>query len=177
MPSRSTTSLRPRCAARSTAQLPGDPDMSVTVQFCGAAHTVTGSCYLVETPIRALPDRLRPVPGAKDPEGAQLWRLSVPARRCRCRGSDACPYRPQRAIAEAGARAAFAAGSWRRAAPSICAPTCCRMPAAFRNPRSRRSTGATRRAADPRSPRSTPRPMRLHRCSRSSRSSTRPGST
>ena len=24
--------------------------MSVTVRFCGAAHTVTGSCYLVETP-------------------------------------------------------------------------------------------------------------------------------
>src|SRR5579872_3470156 len=24
--------------------------MSVTVRFCGAAHTVTGSCYLIETP-------------------------------------------------------------------------------------------------------------------------------
>ena len=31
---------------------------------------------------------------------------------------------------------AFAVGSWRRAAPSTCAPTCCRMPEAFRNPRS-----------------------------------------
>ena len=41
---------------------------------------------------------------------------------------------------------AFAGGSWRRAARSTCVPTCCRMPAAFRNRRSRRSTGATRRA-------------------------------
>ena len=24
--------------------------MSVTIRFCGAAHTVTGSCYLLETP-------------------------------------------------------------------------------------------------------------------------------
>ena len=30
-------------------KFPGDIDMSVTVRFCGAAHTVTGSCYLFET--------------------------------------------------------------------------------------------------------------------------------
>ena len=44
---------------------------------------------------------------------------------------------------------AFAAGSWRRAAPSICAPTCCPTPAASRNPKSRRSTGAMPRAGAP----------------------------
>ncbi len=85
-------------------QFSGDDHMSVTVRFCGAARTVTGSCYLVQSEVRALAGRLRPVPGAKDPEGTQLRRLSVPARRYRCRASDACPYRPQRAVAEAGAR-------------------------------------------------------------------------
>ena len=44
---------------------------------------------------------------------------------------------------------AFAAGSWRRAERSTCAPTCCRMPEASRNPKSPPSTGATRRAGDP----------------------------
>ena len=42
---------RGRLAVRTERRnLPGDDNMSVTVRFCGAARTVTGSCYLVETP-------------------------------------------------------------------------------------------------------------------------------
>ena len=50
MRSRSTISSRPRCAARSTAQsFPETQHERERFEFCGAAHTVTGSCYLVET--------------------------------------------------------------------------------------------------------------------------------
>ena len=48
---------------------------------------------------------------------------------------------------------AFPAASWRRAAPSISVPTCCRTPAASRNPRShalnRRNAARGRRRGQP----------------------------
>ena len=78
--------------------------MSVTIRFCGASRTVTGSCYLFETSVRALPGRLRAVSGTEDPERAELRRLSVSPRRYRCRAADPCPYRPQRPVAQARAR-------------------------------------------------------------------------
>ena len=78
--------------------------MSVTIRFCGAARTVTGSCYLFETPRRALPGRLRAVSGTENPEGAELRRLSFSPRRHRCRAADPRPYRSQRPVAQACAQ-------------------------------------------------------------------------
>ena len=40
--------------------------MTVTLRFCGAARTVTGSCYLFETPRSNAPRRLRAVSGTQD---------------------------------------------------------------------------------------------------------------
>ena len=59
--------------------------MSVTLRFCGAARTVTGSCYLFETPRSRSSRRLRAVSGPQDVEGAELWRIPVPAGRYRRR--------------------------------------------------------------------------------------------
>ena len=151
--------------------------MSVTIRFCGAARTVTGSCYLLRDPIRALPGRLRPVSGTEDPEGAELRRVSFSPRRYRCGPADPCPYRPQRPAAQAGAQ--------RLSRPHPCdarhhrslllhAAGCRQHPG---SPRSPPSTGATRRAGAPRSARSIRRPMRSPRCSRSRRSTTKNGST
>ena len=127
--------------------------------------------------VRAFPDRLRPVSGTKDPEGTQLPRLSVPARRHRCRAADACPYRPQRAVAEAGARrfSRQDPGDARHDRSVFLHAAGCRQHSGIGG---RGAEPAQRRARrGPRSARSIPRPMRSPRCSRSSRSNTRPGST
>ena len=49
--------------------------MTVTVRFCGAARTVTGSCYLFETSARAPSGRLWFVPRLEDIESAELRRV------------------------------------------------------------------------------------------------------
>ena len=107
--------------------------MTVTVHFCGAARTVTGSCYLFQSPNRTATGRLRSVSGIEDAEGTELWCLSVPPGRHRYRALDPCPHRPQRLAPEACTRTASADGSLPRAAPSTCAPICCPTQEAFRN--------------------------------------------
>ena len=70
---RARRSIHRRLARRNDVRNPsGDIPMSVTIRFCGAARTVTGSCYLFETPVRTLPGRLRSVSGTENPEGAEL---------------------------------------------------------------------------------------------------------
>ena len=64
-PSRSTSFSSTPCRRNCRAPIRGDAVMSVTLRFCGAARTVTGSCYLFETRARTLPRRLRAVSGAR----------------------------------------------------------------------------------------------------------------
>ena len=173
---RSTTACRTRpmhlpsraCWRRLCEQETGI--MSVTLRFCGASRTVTGSCYLFETRGRTAAGRLRPVSGPEDTEGIELRRLSLPARRYSCRAADARAYRPQRLAAEADTqrvsradlrdarygRSVLLHAAGRRQHPGI------------------RSRGLNRRnaarGAGRKSRRSIRRPMRSPHCRRSGRS-------
>ena len=68
--------------------------MSVTVRFCGASRTVTGSCYLFETKAGRLLVDCGLFQGSEDTESVELWRLSVSPGRYRCCVADARAYRP-----------------------------------------------------------------------------------
>ena len=134
--------------------------VSVTLQFCGAARTVTGSCYLFETPRGTLSGRLRPVPGTENAESAELWRLSVSPRRHRYRAADPRAYRPQRLAAKARARRLSRPdhGDARHHRPLL-------LHAARRGKHpgdgGRRPNRRNAARGRPRSARSTPRPMPL----------------
>ena len=76
--------------------------MPIRLKFHGAARTVTGSCYLLETDDREAAYRLRHVPGLEDRARAELPRLPL-----RCGGADGddphpCPYRSLRPDPQAG---------------------------------------------------------------------------
>ena len=94
--------LRPELIA---APQQGEVVMSITLRFCGAARTVTGSCSSVRDAAFANSRRLRAVSRPQDVEGAELWRLPVRAGWYR-----RCPSRPMRISITARACQARAGG-------------------------------------------------------------------
>ena len=141
--------------------------MSVTLHFCGAARTVTGSCYLFET----APGASWSIAGcfrAEDAEGAELRCLPVSTRRHRRRPADPRAYRPQRSAAEADARGLSRPILATRGTIDLCSymlPDAGSIQEA-RSHLNRRNAARGR----PRSRRSTRRPTRSPRCDRFVRS-------
>ena len=109
--------------------------MSVTIRFCGAARTVTGSCYLFETRSGRFLIDCGLFQGQKT-----LKELNYGAFPFRPADIDAVllthAHIDHSGLLPKLVRNGFPAAFLRRAAQSISVPTCCRMPAASRNPRS-----------------------------------------
>ena len=86
---------------RELTRVAGEYDMSVTIRFCGAARTVTGSCYLFQTASGRFLVDCGLFQGQKTLKELNYGAFPFQPGRYRRRASDACAYRPQRAAAEA----------------------------------------------------------------------------
>lgn len=116
--------------------------MSLTLDFHGAAGTVTGSCYRIIHPKGSFLVDCVMFQGSKTLTALNYGPLPFPPREldflllthAHIDHSDMIP----RLV-----KADFADRSSRPQAPSICAPSCCRTPGTYRRAKSRGSTGAT----------------------------------
>ncbi len=100
--------------------------MSTTLQFLGAAGTVTGSRYLVESAGAPHSRGRRPLPRLQAASAAQPGALSGAARQPRCGSAHACASGSQRVSAEARCRWLHRPGAVARRARSSSAD--CRRP-------------------------------------------------
>ena len=93
---------RHRHPSASSVRPIGDRDVSITIRFCGAAHTVTGSCYLFQTRAGRFLVDCGLFQGQKTLKELNYGAFPFDPASIRHRASDACPYRSQRAVAKAG---------------------------------------------------------------------------
>ncbi len=109
--------------------------MSVTLRFCGAARTVTGSCYLFETPAGRLLVDCGLFQGPKTLKALNYGAFPFRPADIDTRAADPRAYRSQRPDAEADARRLSRAdlGDARHHRPVLL--SCCPTPAASRNRR------------------------------------------